>query len=212
MSTHASHDPGRWEQRYRQGDLPWDAGFVSPELQLRLPETGLKQGVAVDIGCGTGTNTVWLAQQGFEVVGMDLSPRAIELASAKVKQERVDDVVRLLVGDILTELPVPAGGAQLVFDRGCFHSVHATQRQRFAEQVAKVLAPGGWWISLSGNADELREADQPGPPQLSALDIVSAVECRFEIVRLSQMRFTNLSQSLSHLAWSCQLRRRVKPI
>jgi 2-polyprenyl-3-methyl-5-hydroxy-6-metoxy-1,4-benzoquinol methylase len=60
-----------WNDRYRDDDLPWDTGRPSSELQRVVGQDAVRPCRALELGCGTGTNSVWLAQQGFEVTGID---------------------------------------------------------------------------------------------------------------------------------------------
>src|SRR5262252_7149723 len=76
-----SHD---WNENYEQDFIPWDTGVPEPML-IQVVESGvLPVGRALDVGCGTGTNAIWLAQHGYEVLGVDLAPLAIEKARAKL--------------------------------------------------------------------------------------------------------------------------------
>ena len=79
-------DPARWEQRYLDGEIPWDSD--QPDMHLRRVLEAFEIGPCkvLDIGCGTGTNAIWLDKQGFDVVGVDLSPTAIKQARAKAEQ------------------------------------------------------------------------------------------------------------------------------
>ncbi len=69
-----------WNDRYRDGNLPWDTGRSSSELQRVLSRNAIQPCRALELGCGTGTDSVWLAQQGFELTGIDVSPLAVERA------------------------------------------------------------------------------------------------------------------------------------
>lgn len=131
----------KWDARYVSGDLPWDTGVPDPHL-IELVESGvLTLGRALEVGCGTGTNAIWLAERGFEVVGVDLSPAAIEEASSRCDAVSVD--VRFAVLDFLAS-EVPGGPFDLVFDRQVFHVFGADElRTQFTRQVARSLAPGG---------------------------------------------------------------------
>src|SRR5262245_16619344 len=73
-------------------------------------------GRTLEIGCGTGTNAIYLVRHGFEVVGIDISPLAIENARAKAHGG-----CRFETVDFLNEAP-PGGPFQFVFGRGCFHT------------------------------------------------------------------------------------------
>src|SRR5579871_280525 len=110
------NDAAHWNDRYETEDLPWDTGFPSTELRRVLRERKLTPCRALDLGCGTGTNSVWLAQQGFEVTGMDFAALAIEQAQERARQAGVN--VRFVCGDVLQppDLGAPFG---FFFDRGC---------------------------------------------------------------------------------------------
>lgn len=196
------HTPGRWEQRYLSGDLPWDVQRPSPELIDCVRELGLA-GRALEIGCGTGTNAIWLGQQGIETLGVDIAPTAIERARDKAEQAGVTNV-QFVCCNILDQLPLPVASVDLAFDRGCFHSMPAESRKPFADRVAEALVAGGHWLTLCGNADA---PERTGPPQLTAGDIVNAVEHAFEIRCLKRIHFTGRNGP-THLAWSCLARKR----
>ena len=72
-----------WNERYQSGDAPWDTGYPSTELIRTVKEEGIQPGRVIELGCGTGTNSIWLAQQGFEVTAVDISPLALEQESSK---------------------------------------------------------------------------------------------------------------------------------
>ena len=198
-----------WDQRYQTDDLPWDTGTVDSELVAVLDSPGFpRPRVAVDIGCGTGTNVVYLARQGVDATGIDLAPTAVEIATAKARSAGAAKA-GFLAGDILAATLVPAATADFVFDRGCFHCIPPDGRLLFAQCVHDMLAAGGHWLSLSGNADEQRPEGEQGPPQLRAAEIVAADEPLFEIRHLRTMRFGAVRGGSTPLGWSCLLRRRA---
>ena len=88
-----------WNDRYRDGNLPWDTGRPSSELQRVFSRNTIQPCRALEIGCGTGTNSVWLAQQGFEVTGIDLAPLAVEQAEKRAHAAGVK--VHFVVADVL---------------------------------------------------------------------------------------------------------------
>jgi hypothetical protein len=110
-----------------------------------------------------------------------------------------------LVQDVL-EKEVEGGPFHFAFDRGFLHVFDSEEeRQRIAENMSRHLDEDGVWLSLLGNADEVRLG--PGPPQRSARDIVSAVEPYFEILSLTSSHFeTSLSDPR---AWVCLMKKRV---
>ena len=102
---------------------------------------------------------------------------------------------------------VKGGPFGFVFDRGCFHSFDSDQdRSNFAEKAASHLEKNGFWLSLIGNADEVR--DGHGPPRCTAKDIVIAVEPYFEILSLAT-GFFEAKQSTPPRAWICFMQKRT---
>ena len=121
-----------WNDHYATGHLPWDTGKASEHLTRLVSQRSLS-GKALDVGCGTGTNSLWLAGHGFTVLGLDVAPLAIEAARTKAEEAREPEV-RFEVLDFLSE-EVPGGPFELVFDRGVFHTFDAPEtRARFAER------------------------------------------------------------------------------
>ena len=129
-----------WNDRYRDGNLPWDTGRPSSELQRVLRSKRNSAVSALELGCGTGTNSVWLAQQGFEVTGIDLAPLAVEQAEKRAHAAGVK--VHFVVADVL-HLPDLDGPFAFFFDRGCYHAIrrNATGTVR----PSRGAATGFWW-------------------------------------------------------------------
>jgi SAM-dependent methyltransferase len=155
----------------------------------------------LEIGAGTGTNAIWLAERGFDVVGIDVAPLAAERAAAKLDGR--DLSCRFATVDFLAASP-PQGPFQFVFDRGCFHLFdEPEERARFAARVAAALAPGGLWLSLIGSTEgPPREA---GPPRRSAREVALAIEPALEIIELRGAEFRNHDAK----AWFCLSRSRA---
>lgn len=134
----------------------------------------------LDVCCGTGDNSIWLAQNRFQVIGTDTSDIALEKAKEKASKANVECDFMLV--DFLKN-KIQGAPFRFVFDRGCFHSFSSeNDRRRFAKNVATHLEEAGLWLTIVGNADEHRQG--PGPPQRTAADIVLAVEPYFEILSL----------------------------
>ena len=101
---------------YRRGFTPWDSGVPPPELVSVIEGTRrLATGRALDLGCGTGTTSVYMASKGWQVTGVDFIPRPIRVARARAAS--AGESVDFLVGDVtrLRELPIEPG-FDLLFD------------------------------------------------------------------------------------------------
>lgn len=193
-----------WDARYAEHNTPWDTGQPDAHL-VRLVEAGeVPVGRALEIGCGTGTNALWLAANGYEVDAVDLSPLAVSSARAKSASQTASPV-RFAALDFLTD-PAPGEAYDFVFDRGCFHIFEdPAVRQRFAARVAQLLAPGGTWVSLIGSTEG--PPRDVGPPRRSARDVVGAIEPALEVVTLSAVPFDTVYET-APAGWLCVARRR----
>lgn len=187
-----------WNESYREGNLPWDTGRPSTELQRLFDRMKISPGRALDIGCGTGTNSVWLAEQGFEVTGVDVAPLAIKRAEERAKAAGVR--VDFIVGDVL-HLPNRIDSVEFFFDRGCYHAVRRTAPEAYAPAVAKHLAHAARGLILAGNA---REPHTPGPPVVTEEEICRELGLSFQILDLHEFRFDDApGVTESFLGWSC---------
>jgi SAM-dependent methyltransferase len=188
-----------WDDHYRTEQRPWDTGVVEPLLEAFVRDASLSPRRVLEVGCGTGTNALWLAEAGFDVVALDLSPTAIELARAKAASQAAKP--QFLVRDFLAE-PVE-GRFDLVFDRGVFHVFDdPADRAMFAARVAGLLAPEGVWYSLIGSTEGPPRSG--GPPRRSARDVVEAIEPVLEIASIEAKGFRDHGA----MAWACLSRLR----
>lgn len=194
----------RFEGRYQNGDLPWNINRADYNLINVVTNEPIPVGKAIDIGCGTGDNAIWLANQGFKVTGIDYSQKAIEMAIAKAKEKRARNS-NFISLDILND-NIPGEPYSFVFDRGCFHSFELPgERKKFAKRAADMLMTGGLWLSLVGSYDDGR-LDQ-GPPKRTVQDISKAVEPYFEIQYIKTGRFDS-NDAVPSKIWICLMKKR----
>ena len=192
----------RWEERYKAGNTPWDTGQPSKELQRTIREAGIQPSRAIELGCGTGTNAIWLAQQGFEVTAVDFSALALEKARQKATEAGVR--VQFLEADVLNPSAIRKRFPYF-FDRGCYHVVRRIDVDKFLATLERITDPGALGLILTGNA---REPHDPGPPVVSETELRSELGRLFEIVRLREFRFDQVEEvGVRFLGWSCLVRR-----
>jgi SAM-dependent methyltransferase len=193
----------RYKKSYESGYTPWDAGQPDFNLIETVANHPVPSCKALDIGCGTGDNSIWLAQNGFEVIGTDVSDIALDKAKEKASQAKV--TCEFILVDFLKNR-IEGAPFGFLFDRGCFHSFGSEDdRTRFAQNAADHLEEAGLWLTIVGNADEDRQGF--GPPRRTARDIVLAVEPYFEILTLQTSRFGSKRQNPPR-AWRCLMRKR----
>lgn len=150
-STFERFSPEFWNERYAQGNIPWDTGITPPEL-LELVESGQLRppGVALDLGCGAGTNVNFLTRLGFTAIGVDLAWLAV--ASARRKALAAGLPALFLAGD-LADLPLDGIQASFVLDMGCLHSLSEEKRQRYAHWLSSLTGPGALYLLYGFDQD-----------------------------------------------------------
>jgi SAM-dependent methyltransferase len=140
-------DGPRWYQLvyrliYRLGFIVWNRAKPPAEL-VALVEgpSALPAGRALDLGCGTGTDTIYLATHGWDVTGVDMTPKALAIAQCNATAAGVTP--RFIHGDVtrLDDLGV-GDGYTLVLDFGCFHTLPSDRRTPYVTDVSHAAAPG----------------------------------------------------------------------
>jgi SAM-dependent methyltransferase len=126
---------------YRLGFVPWDGHPLATSLRdLVEGENALAAGTALDIGCGTGDNSIYLAKHGWQVTGVDFVAKAVDKARAKAAANKIAvtfsqaDVTRLSSEGIGTNFG-------LIVDSGCLHGMSDEDRDAYVREVTAVAAP-----------------------------------------------------------------------
>jgi len=141
-----------YARMYRFGITPWERygqaaeASISARLDREVTERSRPLGRAIDLGCGRGQYTPELARRGWEAVGVDYVPAAIEAAAAKS-----GDVSGLsyVVGDV-TRLPSAGLGTfDFFLDIGCFQGLDTEQRRSLAEGAQALANPGATLLLLT---------------------------------------------------------------
>ena len=122
---------------------PWDTGITPPEVYRFLDEH--PPGRALDLGCGTGTNVITLAEHGWQASGVDFVPRAIRTARRKAHRAGVADRVEFSAGDVLSPDSFQ-GTYDLILDIGCFHGFPGETVDQYARNLTDHLADGGTYL------------------------------------------------------------------
>jgi SAM-dependent methyltransferase len=196
----------RWDSRYRGDSRPgWDKGFPSSHLKAAVEGGGIKPGRAVVLGCGTGTNAIYLAEQGFDVTAIDIAPTALNLAQEKA--EKADVKVRWLLADVLAP-PTDLEPFDFIFDRGCYHGVRRNNAKGYVKTLKRLSRPGTQVLILAGNANEERHY---GPPRVKEEELRGDFSSAFDFARLDTVRFDSADpDQQGALAWSILLRRKAE--
>jgi SAM-dependent methyltransferase len=191
----------RWDRAYRGGRRPaWDTGVTANDLKQAVETRAIKPCRTAVLGCGSGTNAIYLAGKGFDVTAIDIAPTALGIAAGKA--DKADVQVRWMLADVLA-LP-EMEPFDFVFDRGCYHNVRYVDAAAFVENVRRISRPGTRVLVLSLNRD--------GPPgvreQHMREDFSELFE--FEWLRDSGIR-TGPDAQTRRQSWSLMLRRKQTP-
>jgi len=206
IGLNKKHD---WDETYRSGKAMWDSGVPSAELIKALSDGQIKTGSALELGCGTGTNAIFLAERGFEVTGVDNSEEA--LAMGREKMTRYYEKTSRILSVHFEKIKIPEYKSKmkydLIFDRGCFHTFPKRMWKSYAQMVADLLSPGAHYLLLTGNA---KEPQSPGPPVLTEKQIRDVFKSNFDIIKIQDFRFnlTNDKSQNGALGHSCLLTRK----
>ena len=171
--------PSWWDLAYRFG-APWDSGTSPDELKGLVEGGRLKVGKALDIGCGTGTNVLYLAQRGFQTFGVDASKVAIKRAVAKAERQKAKCSFYLLDFTDTDAVSKALPAFDILLDVGCFHSLPTEDRQRYVDSLMVVSRPksvyllwffipsSGWSYGPRGVSEE--EIDGAFSKQFSVIE------------------------------------------
>jgi trans-aconitate methyltransferase len=126
-----------WEFRYQESPKRWSGNPNATLVDVVAP---LTPGRAVDLGCGEGADAIWLARQGWTVLGVDISPTAVTRARGAALEAGVDGRVTFAAHDLSTW--EPEGEIDLV-TASFFHSREELPRTEILRRAAAHVAPGG---------------------------------------------------------------------
>lgn len=163
----------QWEKIYENKRTPWNTETAEPYLSKLVEDGKVKAGRAIDIGCGTGNESIYLATKGFEVTGIDISEKAVSAARRKAKESNVN--CSFITANVL-EIPLNQQ-YDFVLDRACFHFLDPSERQKYIDNIGSLLKPNGTFLLIVSS-------DQESPKntyQLSKEDIHDLFSNLFDI-------------------------------
>ena len=189
---------------------PWDTNITPPEIVALVEGGRIAPCRALDLGCGTGTNVLYLWRHGFDAVGIDFSHLAIRRAQAKARA--VHSPARFFRADLLESDSLPVYGSfDFVFDIGVMHIWDAPRRARYAETVARLTRPGSWHYTFGMKPRVARRRSwwrgEHGPVGITAHDVRRALEPHgFALVEAHDAGIT--PEGISRTGWYLSRRER----
>ncbi|NQU23160.1 MAG: class I SAM-dependent methyltransferase [Candidatus Nealsonbacteria bacterium] len=195
----------RWDASYRRAQLPgWDVGRPCTHLVKAVDDKTFKPGRAIVLGCGSGTNAIYLAGKGFEVTGVDVSPSALAIAAEKAREAKVEVEWVLADAVALPELRP----YDLIFDRGCYHHICQYNSPGYVETLRRLSRVGARSLILAGSP---ADGSGGGPPRIPEETIRKDFSTLFDFEWLRNVHFdTRNPDAKGPSAWSIHLRRKEK--
>jgi SAM-dependent methyltransferase len=133
-------------------EIPWNLESP-PELLLEIVESGrILPCSAVDLGCGVGNYAVWLATKGFQMTGVDISVKALDLAKRLARKKGVS--CRFVAADLLDEVLALEASFDFAYDWEVLHHVFPENRERYLANVRRMLRTGARYLSVCFSEDD----------------------------------------------------------
>jgi SAM-dependent methyltransferase len=194
-----------WDSDY-QGTAPamWDIGRPADELQKVVAGGKVGQCRVVDMCCGSGTDAIYLARQGFDVTAIDVAPTALSQAREKARKAGVS--VKWVLADILA--PPDLQPFDFLYDRGCYHVVRDQNLAAYVETVRKFSRAGTQFLLLAARRDEqARDAPEGVTEEELRFDFLTL----FDVEWLREIRLESNRPGIGPPGWSALLTRNKTP-
>jgi SAM-dependent methyltransferase len=158
-----------WDNLYANeasvGSLPWYNKDLDDDLRDHLSTMKITKGRFLDLGTGPATQAIELSKLGFQVTATDISENAITIA------KRMSKDIEFIVDDIL-DSKLKEDSFDYIFDRGCFHVLEPSSRQRYVNQVSQILREGGLLFLKTFSA---KEPSRGGGPYRFSIDEIDSI-------------------------------------
>ncbi|MBE0426981.1 MAG: class I SAM-dependent methyltransferase [Nitrospirae bacterium] len=176
-----------WEKIYSEyhlTEIPWHSDKPDQELIDLIENKEIKPRFVLDVGCGSGTDAIYLALIGCEVTAIDISREAIRIARERAEKAKV----RVnFIADDFTEFDFIDQRFDFINDRGCFHHINPRDREKFAVKINDLLKNNGFYF-LRCWSDKEAETER-GPYRLSKDEIRNTFSKFFKVGTIEDFRF-----------------------
>lgn len=166
-------NPDFWHARWRQGQIGWHEAEVNVQLSEYWPRLGVGPGARVFVPlCGKSLDLLWLASEGHRVLGVEISPLAVDafFAENALSPEVTDrppfrrfreGEVEILCGDFFDLAATWVADITGVFDRGSLIAFPPGMRPRYAEHLLRLIGSDARILLITLEYDQ---AEMSGPP------------------------------------------------
>jgi len=205
MKNKLSYDNHYWLQNWKHNYIPFHKNVVNPLLEQYLPQLQLPSSSHVLVPlCGKSLDMLWLLNQGYRVIGIEMSNIACEAffdenklpittrkygGSTIYSSQQID----LYCGDIFALSTNLLPNIAAIYDRAAFIALPPTTRQQYVQHLCQFIAPTGQMLLIViSSSDKVQ-----GPPYIvSAKEIEQLFSGRFEIIELVRVNYDKISQHL----------------
>ncbi|MCA9952633.1 MAG: methyltransferase domain-containing protein [Anaerolineales bacterium] len=142
-ATNSEERYARFAESYANGKIPWAAELPPPEVIAYVAEAAPGRGL--DLGCGYGRTSIYLAQNGWHVDGVDFIPQAIAEAKKRSAAAGVEEQTNFYVSPV-TQLNFLSGPYDLAVDIGCMHNFADAELDAYRDELTRLLVPGGIYL------------------------------------------------------------------
>ena len=203
MSDSKSKQVNFFQRIYLEGTPIWEINRPQKAV-ISLLEAGLFNGKILELGCGTAENAIHLNKKGFDVVGIDLSQYAIDIAGQKAKAKNAS--VELICGDLFKH---DFGGAEFdtILDSGVFHAFSDNARKKYLKVLRNLAKPSGQLHLIAWS--EL-EPGQDGPRRLSRDEIKKVFEREWTDINIVKSIYETNSHTDGAAAWLASMTKMSK--
>ncbi len=184
----------RFSERYVSGEIPWDAALPPPEVIELAENLGPER--ALDLGSGYGRTALYLAQNGWQVDGVDFIPQAIAEATSRAAQAGLSERTQFYEASV-SDLGFLHGRYQLAVDVGCFHALDESQQRAYAAELTRLLAPGAPFLLFVRIKEEAQDED--GPPALLE-SVLTTIFTHFTLEK-SEIGTTEVNDKIWKSGW-----------
>lgn len=190
----------------------WPYTDVISAVKRIFPGNSLEGRTVAELGCGTGNNLIFFAEEKCHAEGIDFSSSAVELGNNYLKLRGFD--AEIYQGDVTKSLRWPDESCDIVLDRGCITQVPFSKLESLFDEVYRVLQPGGYFFSFTlfgndssdlsfGSKVEANTYDNFSEGYFSKIGLTSVFDFsvikqlwnKFELIQVSNQNNQNLLSS-----------------
>jgi SAM-dependent methyltransferase len=133
-------------------DVPWNFETPPDALVALVKSKKIRPCKTVDLGCGAGNNAIYLASEGFEIIGLDISASAISIAKENANKKKIKCTFYIV--DVLGNMDEFRQSFDFAYDWELLHHIFPEQREIYVQNVCNILKPKGKYLSVCFNKND----------------------------------------------------------